>query len=295
MLILLALLLLGQVPNPFDAEAKKAELKLAEKPEDPAANLAVGKRLLYAGDGEKAVPFLLKGSDPTLKAAAKAETELDPSNLLFLLEAGDLWAQAMSANRPLRQACLDRASSWYAKAWPGLDELRKMKLRERLAKLYAPAIPGKAVGFPKGWGGPLGGKWKVEVQAARVHAGGTALLIQPQAENGLSEVFRANPMAVSGGQKLEISAWVLSDGTNYLSDGFVAHVLGSDGAAAASLTFPIRADFPIWTKVSKEISTPKGSEKLTLSFVIGSGKGLIFVSDLSVKLDGKELLPPEGF
>lgn len=61
----------GQDVKVLDA-VKKAELKLAEKPDDPEANLTLGKYLAFVkGDWEGAIPHLSMGSDAILKAAAE--------------------------------------------------------------------------------------------------------------------------------------------------------------------------------------------------------------------------------
>lgn len=275
-----------------DPKLAKAEQVLSEKPDDANANLSVGKHYLSSGDFEKALPFLLKGSDTSLKAAAKAEIEADQKNALVLLEIGDLWTQAMSKNKPLRQACLDRASWFYGKAWPDLSDLYKLKLRERLSKLYAPLAPVRST-FPQGWGGPVGGKSKADLSFSRVHSGGSSLAILPR-DGGTVDVCRTLFIGTSGAKKLELTAWVLSDGTDSLSDGMVAHVYSASGLAA-SLPISIQADRPIWTKVQRELVLPADSEKVQLHFAVASSVGTIFADDISIRVDGKEVLKGGSF
>ncbi len=64
--------------------------KLKESPDDPEANLVVGRYACFSkGDWEKGLPMLVKCSDETLKAAAKLEAEAsDPEKTS---KAADAW------------------------------------------------------------------------------------------------------------------------------------------------------------------------------------------------------------
>jgi hypothetical protein len=116
-----------------------AQKTLAEKPDDPDANLAEGQFYCFFKNDEKSwtlgLPLLAKGSNATLKALAQAElaSGREASNAAEKVKLGDLWYQAASAADASRRAdILRRAAYWYRAALPDLAGFTKSKSRWRL-------------------------------------------------------------------------------------------------------------------------------------------------------------------
>jgi hypothetical protein len=285
--LLLLLPLLAQDP------VEKARKILEKTPDDPAANLTVG---LFYADGAKwdlALPCFEKVKSADIRAAVEAEKKAD-GNQFTLVEIGDAWAKAIKAG-PARQACFDRMNVHYAAAWDKLDDFGKAKLKERLTKLYAPPATGK--GSPEaiaGWGGVDGAAARVEVVAQRVHAGNYALKLTPK-DLTKGTLAHSKAIPVVAGKKLEVSAWVLADGTDSASDSLKFAVRDTKDGFAWSVAGNVRADLPVWTRISGETVLPAGSLSVEVQIAFNSKAGAMFVDDISMKLDGKELMPKGTF
>jgi hypothetical protein len=105
------------------ADAVPAMDTLKQKPNDPEANLAVGKyRCFSKGNWETGLPMLAKGSDERLKALAAMDIA-GAASASGQADLGDAWW-----NNGTRQ----RAAYWYAKALPGLDGVKKEWVEKRL-------------------------------------------------------------------------------------------------------------------------------------------------------------------
>ncbi len=118
------------------ATIKTAAATLRDHPDDPAANLALGKfHCLLKNDWEAGLPYLAKASDATLQSAANLEiakpvTSADQSQL------GDAWyAIAESAGKRDKAKYFAHAVTWYRLAVPGLDGLASVKVKKRIAEL----------------------------------------------------------------------------------------------------------------------------------------------------------------
>lgn len=122
-------------------KAKEAEATLRTVPEDPAANLALGKYLLAKGTPERAIPLLAKGSDPALKAAAEKELAA-PKDGQAQLQAGNAWWEIAEKEKegPYRRALQDRARGWYESAYAQTTGLSRVAIDKRLDALDR-AIP----------------------------------------------------------------------------------------------------------------------------------------------------------
>ena len=117
----------------------QAQKVLAEKPDDPQANLVEGQFYCFSKNDEKSwargLPLLAKGSDATLKALAEAELARggDVSNPSEMVKLADLWLQGASVVDASRRAdVLRRAAYWYQAALPGLAGFTKTRSRWRL-------------------------------------------------------------------------------------------------------------------------------------------------------------------
>ena len=109
--------------------------KLKANPDDPDANLIVGKyACFFRGLWEKNLSLLTKGSDTRLKALADDELKIPASPQAMLAVADGWWAVADTAATPVETRKIHRhAAEWYAKALPQLDGVQKQTAQQRVA------------------------------------------------------------------------------------------------------------------------------------------------------------------
>ncbi len=119
-------------------KVKDAEKVLETNPNDPDANLALGRYALLKGDVGKALPMLSKGSEPLLRVAADKELAA-PTEAKGQVELGDAWWEAAEKekNAAVKEALLGRAKENYEKALVGLSGFGKTRVEKRLAELNA--------------------------------------------------------------------------------------------------------------------------------------------------------------
>jgi hypothetical protein len=119
-------------------EMKAAAAVLEKQPDDPAANLTVGKyHCFQKGDWEKGISLLARSGDPALKAAAALEVAAaaDPANQV---KAGDAWWDLAEKEQGKAQAALRaRAIHWYQQALPEISGLAKAKAEKRVREFEA--------------------------------------------------------------------------------------------------------------------------------------------------------------
>src|SRR5207302_3832368 len=107
--------------------ALAASKKLAQKPDDPEANLAAGKFALLRGEFEKAFALLAKGSDPVLSSLAKQEISPAPQVAEQMKLAEAWFDRAEKEPSPYFKARMqERAALWYENALPALTGLSKI-------------------------------------------------------------------------------------------------------------------------------------------------------------------------
>jgi len=111
--------------------------RLAESPDDPEANEAVGRFYAFtADDVARALPYLAKGADEALAALAKTELE-QPAEPDDRFELARLWWDWGGAQRgDDRPAGLARAVHWYQAVLPDLDGLAKVTAERRIDHYY---------------------------------------------------------------------------------------------------------------------------------------------------------------
>lgn len=109
-----------------------------EKPDDPAANLTVGKYICFAKEAwDVGLPYLAKGSDAALKAIAEKELA-KPKNEDEQVVLAEAWSSlGEKLPMPSKVACLLRACHWYEEAEPRLDGLTKTKVTANIEKIEA--------------------------------------------------------------------------------------------------------------------------------------------------------------
>lgn len=125
----------GQI-NTFRREQQAYQIvqtKLLEKPDDPDANLAVGRYLcFFKGDWAKGLPHLAKGRDPMIAAAAKSDIAM-PEQAEAQAASGALWWDtAEKQSGRVKEAMQQRASFWYESALPSLTGLAKTVAEKRI-------------------------------------------------------------------------------------------------------------------------------------------------------------------
>jgi hypothetical protein len=130
----------------FKSESEKVKdhvATLEKNPDDPTANLAVGRfRCLVKNDWEGAVPLLVKGPDAKLKAAAEKDLKAAAGADADKLASADAWYELAGASDPALKAALQqRARHWYTTALPGLTGLNKAKAEKRVAELSGSSEP----------------------------------------------------------------------------------------------------------------------------------------------------------
>jgi hypothetical protein len=116
-----------------------ARQKLAQTPDDPAANLAVGRySCLIEGSWDAGLAHLAKGSDEALKGAAATDlagpTEATPAGKI-----GDAWYDLAKEGKG--QSFFARADYWYQKAMQAESGLALIRLRKRHEEIQGLRLP----------------------------------------------------------------------------------------------------------------------------------------------------------
>ncbi len=282
----------GEGTGKEESEALKAEAALAANPNDPAANLSLGRYLAFQkNEWTAAMPRLAKGSDATLKTLAEKELA-EPRTGPEKMELGDAWFDAAPKMALLKKNLLDRATHWYVQAWPSLDGASKDKLRERFRKMFQSAGSiGKAA--PKEWTTPASDlKSGVSTAAPRTGRNGFQILCARSKEGPavvLSQSVAARPLA-----PYELSCWIVADETNG-ADELQASVQTRDSRIVLQPSVTSSPDQPWLKRLEVRFTAPETAAKITVAFSVKSTKGTLFLDDLSLKQDGKELLKNGSF
>jgi len=115
------------------AEARK---KLDAAPDDPEANLVVGRYTCFIkGDWDAGLKMLAKGSDEKLKAIGLKDTEsTDKPDAMVAM--GDSWWNFGDKEKSstVKTSIQRRARFWYEKALPDIGGLVKAKIEKRMAE-----------------------------------------------------------------------------------------------------------------------------------------------------------------
>jgi len=119
-------------------QAEKGVLQtLARTPDDPGANLEMGRFLCYVkGSWDLGLRFLVKGSDPALKSLAEKELA-NPAAAPERIALADGWAELAEKDKsPLRKSQLTaHARALYEAALPDATGLLRTKVEKRLETL----------------------------------------------------------------------------------------------------------------------------------------------------------------
>lgn len=114
----------------------KARAVLAQTPDDPAANLTIGRDLCFNRDQwEQGFPYLAKGSDEALAELAK-QSLTKPADAAATVELADAWFKAAESNKGKTKPDLQAgARYWYTLALSELSGINKVKVEQRLEQL----------------------------------------------------------------------------------------------------------------------------------------------------------------
>jgi hypothetical protein len=137
----------GEMKSLFLAQKKILE-KLAKDGEDPGANLEMGKYLCFVkGSWDLGLRFMVKGSDPALKALAEKELAF-PQSAADQASLADGWFDLGEKDKsPLRKSQLyGHARDIYEAALPSATGLIRSKVEKRLAETAEAAAPVVAKG-----------------------------------------------------------------------------------------------------------------------------------------------------
>lgn len=292
-----ALLLQSKPPLPSELDYKKASDKLKESPQDPDASTIVGKYMAFVlGDYKGGMIYLANSSDKTLRTLAEHENApLYADTAPKKVGMGDEWVAAAKTFPALWRIFYDRAAQWYADAWPDLDPLWKDRSRTQGLKMAA-ARPqgGSRKGLPVGWTAdtlPPGAKAPV-LDGTIAHTGSYSVKMIPPDEkvpNGFSQL-KSDVVVIPAGKEIEYSASVLSNGTENANDRVILYFVDQVSGSAY-----IPLDTPFWNRVSGKMNIPAGATRVMLGVIQASKKGNVWVDDVSVKVDGKEVMKNLSF
>lgn len=145
----LAARLTAKAKDVAESKAKFQSLKsvfeaVAKAPDNPAANLDVGKFLcFFKGNWDLGVRFLAKGSDAALKGLAEKELAR-PTQESDMAALGDGWSEfgQKEKNVVRKERILLHARHWYREALTSATGLRKAAIEKRLRELAPEGPPG---------------------------------------------------------------------------------------------------------------------------------------------------------
>jgi hypothetical protein len=126
------------------ADVKAVAQQLQERPDDPEANLQMGKFLCFVkGDWGRGLPYLARSGDAKLKALAAKELA-KPTEATAQFELANAWWDLGETTDPPAKAMIEQqARQWYKRAIPGLTGLNKAVAEKRLgpAIVNSPSTP----------------------------------------------------------------------------------------------------------------------------------------------------------
>lgn len=253
-------------------KVKSALKALREKPDDPAANLAVGRYLSFTkGEWQFGLEFLAKGSDEKLKQVASLEASAasTPQDAETMRTLGDQWW-------PIHR---DRALYWYKACWPKANPLQKDGLRgkfkEALFRAQSQKKPGPAAHWREGLG--------VSRDDTCSYDGRYSLRLDGQVGT------YSGRFDCSEGQELTATAWVLSD-RGVSGRILVRYLDPSDSQVLGTSTCGFGPeDTPFWTMLKVTTKVPAGVTRLDLLLETGPRSTKVWFDSVSLKSKGIEV------
>lgn len=152
------------------AKIESSVLRLGSSPNDPEANLAVGRFFCFGkGDFVKGLVYLSRGSKLELRDLAIRELS-HPSDRATQVELADGWWGIAEEERAVAEQNLkNHAAEWYRKALPSLEGLSKTAVEAKLLGLGERA----GISIGKGLRAAILGSWKAEW----IRAGGASRFV----------------------------------------------------------------------------------------------------------------------
>jgi hypothetical protein len=278
------------------AKVKEAEVKVAAAA-DPAAELTLGKFYSFTkNDWQKGLPHLAKCSDQPLKSAAEAD--LNAKAIPDQIAAAEQWVAAANKNAPVRSLIIEHALQLYRQAWEQSEGLEREKLRTKLHLIagFPPQI--SSAGVPPGWNAShVSALNRVFVDSNFAHSGRRSLRFErdKDTDKGLvitdSAVYKAKPL-----KEYTLSLWVWSNRNTRTRSYIGLRWINASGGMIGASEIPLTADVPIWTKLSKSFICPDGAVSVDLQIGVShEGKCTVFIDDVSVTMDGKEVFQNGSF
>jgi hypothetical protein len=141
---------------------EEARKKLESDPDDPQANVTVGRYLCLAkGEFADALPYLAKGDGAELAELAKLEAS-KPTDVGERARLADgWWDLAEEEKDPVQRWTRLRAANWYEKALPSLRGLQKTRAEQRLKEAQALADAAGMLRWGKSLEQMILGRWRV--------------------------------------------------------------------------------------------------------------------------------------
>lgn len=279
------------------AKVKEAEGKIANG-NDPEARLVIGRFYCFTKeDWATGLPHLAQSSDVNLKGASASELAAKTSNEQGA--AAEEWIAASTKLPQQRAAIIDHALQLYRKVWDDASAgIEKEKLRTRLRTLAnVPLQPGSA-GTPPGWNSShVSALNRVFIEPNFSHSGRRCLRFdrEKETDKGLAIVdsvtYPAKPL-----KEYTLSLWVWSE-RNTSERAYVSvRWINSDGGMMAASEIPLTVDVPIWTQLKKSWTCPENAAKVDLQIGVSfKGRCVVFVDDVSLTVEGKEVLQNGSF
>ena len=280
-------------PLPTKKELDAALKKLTTDANDPDANTTVGRYYAFVeGEWDKAVPFILHGKDKGMIAMI-AEEQKDDGNKYTAVEIGDKWLKAGDSAGALKPYFRDRAIAWYGKGWDaGLktEPVWGDKLRAKMQLLQALQLKPE---------------WNQAKTAGWTYANVSGVGLK-YAKTGRKSAYMSNPnkgetlirsarVAAPAGKMFEMTAWVLTDGTDAFNDQIVFTAFNNGGQSVYQKIIQFIPDTPYWKKIVIADVFPASAVSFDVAMSSGSTKGGVYIDDVSVKVDDKELIQNGSF
>jgi hypothetical protein len=297
-------LLVQSKPLPSEGDYTKAKAKLDQNPLDPDANTIVGKYMAFVqGDYSNAMPYLVHSPDKTLSNLAAHELdEAYTKSAIQKVAMGDEWVSGAKNFKPLSPIFYDRANQFYGMAWPDLDDLWKNKARQQGRKIAQARPPGQSKKtLPTGWeiGTDVAGSKPPTLDGTVARTGSYSATITAPDEKvkGSFSGLKSAVFLVTPGKLINISAYILSDGTEGIEDGLHINFFDQNGTLMIGSTLGtyVQPDLPFWTRYSFSGKVPDNAARASLFMLRKSKKGEMFLDDASVKIDGKEAIKNPSF
>jgi predicted Ser/Thr protein kinase len=267
---------------------------LQKKPEDPAANLAVGRfRCFQKQDWARGLPCLARGAEEELRALALKDLEGAGAPLETRVALAESWWTLGEKPGPAKGKTQERAVFWYKHAWPGLQGTARERVRERIKgsaarRAGASKEPGTR---PAQWAfspqqGPLG--------MDDLYAAGGRHSLRVVATSG------APPLATElkilrPGRPHVLSARMMTD--QNLSAAALSVVFTSKDGRKTPLNFSGTLDQPWWTPIQHTVMAPADAVSAEIYIHQSFTGGTLWIDDVSLKCadDGLELVENGGF